>query len=65
MSKKVITVTEQHIKAANAIMDNLKDRSGIGNVIEECDRDIQFEITRDVAWIIAKNFQKVESNEEM
>ena len=36
-------------KAAEAVLFDLKDRSGVGNEIEQCDDDIQAEIGKTVA----------------
>jgi hypothetical protein len=37
------------IKAAEAVLFDLRDRKGVGNEIEQCDDDIQAEIGRTVA----------------
>ena len=55
MSKEV---TQAEIKAAEEIFDDLTGRCGIGNAIEECDRDIQQEIKNTMAEIIAKHTNK-------
>ena len=47
-------VTEGCVEAAHAIFANLTDRRGVGNALEECDEEIQFEIKQTMAQIIAK-----------
>jgi len=50
----IYNVTDGCINAALAIWDDLLGRKGIGNELEACDEEIQQEIKREMAGIIAK-----------
>lgn len=48
---------KKYIAIAKAILADLSDRSGIGNAIDDCDKDTKREILRAIAEIIQEHIE--------